>query len=116
MQGLSRRDLRQFMADIHAGLGLLTRIPVRVDVPAGGERDRAAARRGGRPRRRPEGAGEGHVARLCIGHRGPTLFEPAAHRDDPGDQQAVIHAARRFYVLYGDIFRALPVQEEALCD
>lgn len=27
--------------------------------------------------------------------------------DDPGDQQAVIHAARRFYVLYGDIFRTL---------
>ena len=27
--------------------------------------------------------------------------------DDPSDQQAVIHAARRFYVLYGDIFRTL---------
>lgn len=27
--------------------------------------------------------------------------------DDLGDQAAVIHAARRFYVLYGDIFRTL---------
>lgn len=27
--------------------------------------------------------------------------------DDPSDQQAVIAAARRFYVLYGDIFRTL---------
>lgn len=27
--------------------------------------------------------------------------------DDPSDQQAIIHAARRFYVLYGDIFRTL---------
>jgi len=27
--------------------------------------------------------------------------------DDASDQQAVIHAARRFYVLYGDIFRTL---------
>lgn len=27
--------------------------------------------------------------------------------DDPGDQQAVVYAARRFYVLYGDIFRTL---------
>lgn len=27
--------------------------------------------------------------------------------EDPDDQQAVIHAARRFYVLYGDIFRTL---------
>lgn len=27
--------------------------------------------------------------------------------DDAGDQAAVIHAARRFYVLYGDIFRTL---------
>ena len=27
--------------------------------------------------------------------------------DDPSDQQAVIHAARRFYVLYGDVFRTL---------
>ena len=28
--------------------------------------------------------------------------------DDPADQQAVIHAARMFYRLYGDIFRSLP--------
>jgi hypothetical protein len=34
--------------------------------------------------------------------------------EDP-DVQAVIHAARVFFKLYGDIFRALPVQEEALC-
>lgn len=27
--------------------------------------------------------------------------------EDPGDQAAVVHAARRFYVLYGDIFRTL---------
>ena len=27
---------------------------------------------------------------------------------DSGDQQAVVHAARRFYDLYGDIFRSLP--------
>ena len=26
---------------------------------------------------------------------------------DPADRQAVVHAARRFYVLYGDIFRTL---------
>ena len=38
--------------------------------------------------------------------------------DDPADQQAIIHAARMFYRLYGDIFRALdrrntPWQEAA---
>ena len=27
--------------------------------------------------------------------------------DDAGDQAAIVHAARRFYVLYGDIFRTL---------
>ena len=27
--------------------------------------------------------------------------------DDPADQQALIHAARVFYRLYGDIFRSL---------
>jgi hypothetical protein len=27
--------------------------------------------------------------------------------DDPADQHAVIHAAKRFYKLYGDIFRTL---------
>lgn len=27
--------------------------------------------------------------------------------DDPLDQQAVVHAAKRFYVLYGDLFRTL---------
>jgi len=36
------------------------------------------------------------------------FFEGLMERlDDPADQQAVIHAARRFYVLYGDIFRTL---------
>ena len=31
--------------------------------------------------------------------------------DDPRDQQAVIHRARMFYQLYGDIFRGLPLDE-----
>jgi len=35
---------------------------------------------------------------------------------DPADVDDVIHAARVFFRLYGDIFRALPVQEEALCN
>lgn len=43
---------------------------------------------------------------LDIEHVG--FFERLMDRlDDPSDQQAVIHAARRFYVLYGDIFRTL---------
>ena len=43
---------------------------------------------------------------LDIEHVG--FFESLMDRlDDAGDQQAVIHAARRFYVLYGDIFRTL---------
>ena len=29
--------------------------------------------------------------------------------DDPADRQAVIHAARMFYRLYGDVFRSLPL-------
>jgi pyrroloquinoline quinone (PQQ) biosynthesis protein C len=29
--------------------------------------------------------------------------------DDPADQQAVIHAAKMFYRLYGDVFRCLPL-------
>lgn len=29
--------------------------------------------------------------------------------EDPADQQAVVHGARMFYRLYGDIFRALPM-------
>ena len=29
--------------------------------------------------------------------------------DDPADQSAVVHAARMFYRLYGDIFRGLPL-------
>jgi pyrroloquinoline quinone (PQQ) biosynthesis protein C len=36
------------------------------------------------------------------------FFEGLMDRlDETGDRQAVIHAARRFYVLYGDIFRTL---------
>lgn len=43
---------------------------------------------------------------LDIEHVG--FFEGLMDRlDDPSDQQAVIHAAQRFYVLYGDIFRTL---------
>lgn len=43
---------------------------------------------------------------LDISHVG--FFEGLMDRlDDPADQAAVIHAARRFYVLYGDIFRTL---------
>lgn len=43
---------------------------------------------------------------LDIEHVG--FFERLMDRlDDPADQQAVTHAARRFYVLYGDIFRTL---------
>jgi pyrroloquinoline quinone (PQQ) biosynthesis protein C len=29
--------------------------------------------------------------------------------DDPGDQAAIIHAARMFYRLYGEVFRGLPL-------
>ena len=29
--------------------------------------------------------------------------------DDPADQQAIVHAARMFYRLYGDVFRSLPL-------
>jgi pyrroloquinoline quinone (PQQ) biosynthesis protein C len=29
--------------------------------------------------------------------------------EDPQDQAAIVHAARAFYRLYGDIFRALPM-------
>ena len=38
------------------------------------------------------------------------------NRMEDSDVQAVIHAAQVFYKLYGDIFRALPVQEDALCN
>ena len=38
------------------------------------------------------------------------------NRMEDQDVQAVIHAANVFFKLYGDIFRALPVQEEALCN
>lgn len=43
---------------------------------------------------------------LDVEHTG--FFEGLMNRlDDEADRQAVIHAARRFYVLYGDIFRTL---------
>jgi hypothetical protein len=29
--------------------------------------------------------------------------------DDPVDQAAIVHAARVFYRLYGDLFRSLPL-------
>ena len=46
---------------------------------------------------------------LDIEHVG--FFEALMDRlEDTDDQQAVIHAARRFYVLYGDIFRTLRQQ------
>jgi len=43
---------------------------------------------------------------LDIEHAG--FFEGLMDRiDDPAEQAAIVHAARRFYRLYGDIFRAL---------
>jgi len=35
---------------------------------------------------------------------------------DPADQQTVIHCAKRFYRLYGDVFRALPLSLNAAAD
>jgi hypothetical protein len=32
---------------------------------------------------------------------------------DPGDQQAIVHCARRFYGLYGDVFRSLSAADES---
>ena len=52
---------------------------------------------------------------LDIEHTG--FFERLMNRlDDPGDQAAVVHASRRFYKLYGDVFRGLrdaPIAEAA---
>ena len=31
--------------------------------------------------------------------------------EDPGDQDAIVHAARAFYRLYGDVFRSLPLPQ-----
>lgn len=31
---------------------------------------------------------------------------------EPGDREAVLHCARRFYRLYGDVFRSLPAPED----
>ena len=52
---------------------------------------------------------------LDVEHTG--FFEGLMNRlDDPADQAAVVHAARRFYKLYGDVFRNLrssPIAEAA---
>ena len=55
---------------------------------------------------------------LDIGH--VDFYEGLMNRlDDPADQRAVVHAAKRFYKLYGEIFRslrddtALPLAEAA---
>lgn len=43
------------------------------------------------------------------------FFEKLMNRlDDAHDQDAVVHAARMFYRLYGDVFRALPAKEQFL--
>ncbi|WP_058833594.1 TenA family transcriptional regulator [Luteimonas abyssi] len=50
---------------------------------------------------------------LDIEHVG--VFEGLMNRlDDPDDQAAVVYAARRFYRLYADLFRALPAPGRAL--
>ena len=36
------------------------------------------------------------------------------HIDTAADQDDIVHAARAFYRLYGDVFRGLPLPEEAL--
>jgi len=42
------------------------------------------------------------------------FFETLMNRvDDAADRCAIIHAARVFYKLYGDIFRGLPAAEHA---
>jgi len=47
---------------------------------------------------------------LDVGH--VEFYEGLMNKlEDEADQQAVLHAAKMFYKLYGDIFRALPVIE-----
>jgi len=47
---------------------------------------------------------------LDVGH--VEFYENLMNKlEDKSDQQAVLHAAKMFYKLYGDIFRALPVIE-----
>ena len=50
---------------------------------------------------------------LDIEHVG--FFEKLMDRlEDPDDQAAVVHAARRFYRLYGDVFRSLRAPADAV--
>jgi len=49
---------------------------------------------------------------LDLEHMG--FFEKLMNRvEDSGDRQAIIHAARIFYRLYGDIFRGLPLAQDS---
>ncbi|MFG6416709.1 TenA family transcriptional regulator [Roseateles sp. DC23W] len=34
--------------------------------------------------------------------------------EDPGDQEAIVHAAKAFFRLYGEVFRSLPLPDAAL--
>ena len=45
------------------------------------------------------------------------FYEKLVNRlQDPVDQERVIHCARRFFRLYGDVFRALPLSLNAKAD
>ena len=49
---------------------------------------------------------------LDLEHMG--FFDKLMNRvEDSGDRQAIIHAARIFYRLYGDIFRGLPLAQDS---
>lgn len=49
---------------------------------------------------------------LDVGHVG--FFQGLMDRiDDPGDQREILHSARLFFRLYGDVLRALPARAEA---
>ncbi len=48
---------------------------------------------------------------LDVQHTG--FFETLMDRlDEPSDREAVLHCARRFYRLYGDVFRSLPTPDD----
>lgn len=71
---------------------------------------RASERREGGPESGVDNlvAGQG----LDVEHAG--FFEGLMNRlDDADDQAAVVHAAKRFYVLYGAIFRSLRESPQA---